>query len=290
MPREFFVTMSTAPKVSVIVPNYNYGQFLPQCLDSIFQQSYKNIEVFVVDGASVDNSIEVIETYAQKYSSLHYLSEKDAGPADAINKGFRHTTGAFLTWLNSDDALDRHAIERVMVEFERNRNLSLVYGSVLNVTNHGAIIGLNKGLKLKAEDLSVFDFVPQTGAVFKRYEDLLLNKDLEWGFDWELWIELSKRGEIRNIDHIVGYCMVTGHGARKSDMIIPRRTLELAGIAWRHSAEFESRVFLSYLAAILGYCFMPLGRLDKNYHKRIVRWVGLLHRIVEGKTEKGIML
>lgn len=282
--------MSPLPKVSVIVPNYNYGRFLPRCLESIRGQTYTNLEVFVVDGGSTDNSIEVIEAYSRTFPDFRYLSEKDEGPADALNKGIHQTTGAFLTWLNSDDALDPLAIERAMTEFERNGRLSLVYGSVLNVTERGAIVELNKGLKLKADDLAVLDFVPQTGAVFKRYDGLQLNKDLEWGFDWVLWIELSKRGEILNIDHIVGYCIVTGHAGRKSDMIIPRRTLELAGIARRSSTGFDIRIVLGYLAAILGYSFMPLRPLDANYHKRIVRWVGRLHRVLCGRSEKGIML
>lgn len=282
--------MSATPKVSIIVPNYNYGRLLPRCLDSVFAQTYKNIEVFCVDGGSTDNSVAVIESYVRKFPDIRYLSEKDEGPADAINKGILHTTGAFLTWLNSDDALDPRAIERAMLEFERNSRLSLVYGSVLNVTEQGAIVGLNKGLKLEPRDLAVFDFVPQTGAVFKRGDGIQLNKELEWGFDWELWIDLAKRGEIRNLDQIVGYCIVTGQAARKSDMIIPRRTLELAGIARRHSEGFDIRIVLGYLAALLGYGFMPLKIIDVNYHKRIVRCVGRISRVFCGKSEKGIML
>lgn len=282
--------MITVPTVSVIVPNFNYGRFLTRCLDSIAAQSYKNLEVFVVDGGSTDNSIEVIDSYAGRIPALRHLSEKDKGPADAINKGICHTTGAFLTWLNSDDALDPRAIERAMAEFERDDRLALVYGSVLDVTDQGVIVRLNKGLKLKASDLAVFDFIPQAGAVFRRYDGLKLNPSLEWGFDWELWIELAKRGEIQNTDHIVGSCIVSGQGKRKSDMIIPRRTLELARIARRHSPGLDIRVVLGYLAAGLGYCLMPLGRVDPNYHKQVIRWVSRLHRVLCGRTEKGIML
>jgi glycosyltransferase involved in cell wall biosynthesis len=282
--------MNTSPKVGIIVPNFNYGRFLPRCLDSLIAQTYANIEVVVVDGGSTDNSLDVIKVYSQRIPTLRFFSEKDEGPADAINKGIRHTTSPLLTWLNSDDALNPFAIELAVAEFEKNNQLSLVYGSVLNVAESGAIVGLNRGLKLKKDDLTVFDFVPQTGAVFKRFENLELNKSLEWGFDWELWIELSRRGDILNINHIVGSCIVAGQDKRKSDMIIPRRTQELARIARKYTKGFDIRIVLAYLAAMLGYGFMPLGFLDVNYHRRIVRWISLLSRILCGKTEKGIML
>jgi glycosyltransferase involved in cell wall biosynthesis len=282
--------MKTPPKVSVIVPNYNYGRFLPRCLDSILSQTYRNLEVFVIDGASTDNSMDIIEAYARNTPFLRFLTEKDEGPADAINKGIRLTTGTYATWLNSDDALDPQTIERAVLEFERNDHLSLVYGSVLNTTDTGTITELNRGLTLKASDLTVFDFIPQTGTVFKRYADLQLDKTLEWGFDWDLWIELAKRGDILNINHIVGYCIVTGNAKRKSDMIIPRRTLELARIARKHSQGLNVRVILAYLAAALGYGCMPLRFVDANYHKRIVRWVGRLNRVICNRADKGIML
>jgi len=276
--------------VSVIVPNYNGGRFLARCLDSLLAQTRTPLEILVVDGASTDNSLAVVETFGRRFASLRCVSERDAGPADAINKGLRQTTGPFVTWLNADDALDPRALEFAMAEFAKDDSLSLVYGSVLNVTEDGAIMALNRGLKLPATDLGEFDFIPQAGAVFRRYEGLRLDASLEWGFDWELWIELAARGEIRNIDRIVGYCIVKGQAGRKSDAVIPRRTLELARIARRHAPGFTFRVSLAYLTAMLGYACSPMAVIDPRYHARIVRWAGRLNRLVRGRTEKGIML
>jgi len=282
--------MTTAPTVSVIVPNYNYGRYLPRCLDSILAQSYQPLEVLVVDGGSRDDSGAIIQDYARRHPSIRWISETDEGPADAINKGIQLTTGTFLTWLNADDALDPRAIEWGMAAFERHPRLALVYGSALNVEENGAIIGLNRGLKLPADDLAAFDFVPQTGALFRRYDALELRKDLQWGFDWDLWIRLAKRGEILNIDHILGSCIVTGHAERKSDMLIPKRTLELARIARSHSPGLNFRIGLAYATAILGYAFSPLRPIDPHYYRRIVRWANRLSRLVLGQTRKGVML
>lgn len=282
--------VSDSRGVSVIVPNYNGGRFLARCLDSLLAQTHTPLEILVVDGASTDNSLAVVETCRRRFAGLRCVSERDEGPADAINKGLRQTTGPFVTWLNADDALEPRALELAMAEFAGGEPLSLVYGSVLNVTEDGAILALNRGLKLPATDLGEFDFIPQAGAVFRRYEGLRLDASLEWGFDWALWIDLAARGPIRNIDHVVGRCIVTGQAGRKSDMIIPRRTLELARIARRHAPGLTFRVSLAYLTAMLGYACSPLGLVDPRYHGRIVRWAGRLNRLVCGRTGKGIML
>lgn len=284
------IAMDATPLVSVIVPNYNYGRFLPRCLDSLRAQTYPNLDVLIMDGGSTDNSLAIMESYARTYPMFRFRSERDKGPANAINKGIGQTSGAFLTWLNSDDALDSRAIESAMAALQQDDRLALVYGSVVNVTEGGEIVALNRGLSLAAGDLAVFDFIPQAGAVFKRYDGLYLDETLEWGFDWALWIELSKRGGIRNLNRIVGSCIVMGQACRKSDMIIPRRTLELARIARRCSPKGDIRIMLAYLAAGLGYALMPLRFIDANYHVRIVRWVGRLQRLVCGASEKGIML
>ncbi len=282
--------MTPTPTVSVIVPNRNHGHFLSRCLDSIRAQTYTTLEVIVVDGASTDSSLAIAASYAKAFVNFRYRSEPDDGPADAINKGIQHTSGAFLTWLNADDALEPHAIERAVAAFTNNPPLSLVYGSVLDVSAQGTIIRLNKGLKRDASDLAVYDFIPQAGSVFRRYDGLQLNKTLQWGFDWELWIDLAKRGPILNIDHIVAQCIVDGNTTRKSDMITPQRTLELARIARNHSPGLNHRVALGYGTAMLGYALRPLRRIDRHYYRKIVRCAGWIHRIIAGRTEKGIML
>ena len=281
---------SSATSISLIVPNRNGGRFLPRCLDSILAQTRPPAEILVMDGASTDDSLSVIASYADVHPTIRFRAEPDSGPADAINKGIRFTTAPLLTWLNADDALDPRALERALTTFENNPKLALVYGSVLNVTAQGAIAGLNRGLNLPAHDLAVFDFIPQAGAVFKRFDGLQLDARLQWGFDWELWIQLAQRGDIHNLDHIVGYCIVEGIADRKSDMLTPRRTLELASIARRHAPGHDVRVGLAYLTAILGYACTPLGMLNPHYHRSIVRAGGRLHRLLCGRIEKGIML
>jgi glycosyltransferase involved in cell wall biosynthesis len=89
------------PKISIVTPSFNQAQFLEATILSILSQNYPNLEYNIIDGGSTDGSVEIIQKYAEH---LHFwCSEPDAGQYDAINKGFAHSTGEIMAWLNSDD-------------------------------------------------------------------------------------------------------------------------------------------------------------------------------------------
>lgn len=96
------------PKISIVTPSYNQGKYLEQTILSVINQKYPNLEYVIIDGGSKDNSVEIIKKYEKHLS--YWVSEKDNGQCDAINKGLKRITGELFNWINSDDYLEEDAL------------------------------------------------------------------------------------------------------------------------------------------------------------------------------------
>ena len=117
------------PLVSIVTPNFNGEKYIEETILSIKNQSYLNIEHIIIDGGSNDLSMEIIQKYEDHID--FFLSEKDKGMYDAINKGFSYSNGEVLAYLNSDDLYDKKCIERVVEVYKRSQSYSLIFGDFL---------------------------------------------------------------------------------------------------------------------------------------------------------------
>jgi len=113
-------------KVSVIMPVYNGEKYIEYAIKSILNQTYKNIQFILVDGGSVDDTMKIVNTYSKDIDLI--ISEKDDGMYDAINKGFHHSDGELMLWLNSDDYLFPRAIETVIELMKEYNDVKWVTG------------------------------------------------------------------------------------------------------------------------------------------------------------------
>src|SRR5258708_1689338 len=109
--------MSRLPKISIITPSFNQGPYLERTMLSVIKQEYPNLEYIVIDGGSTDQSKAIIRKH-QKHLT-YWVSEKDRGQADALNKGFRKSHGSIMGWLNSDDVLLPGTLQFVAELFQR---------------------------------------------------------------------------------------------------------------------------------------------------------------------------
>lgn len=153
--------------ISIITPSYNQGKYLEQTIQSVLNQTHSNIEYLVIDGGSTDNSIDIIKKYEEKIS--YWISESDDGQADAINKGFRHSNGDFVCWVNSDDILYPYYVAKRVQQFKENPNVDMIYGDIeqgVDLSNKR----LRKGRQTSIKDMLKYAKcpIPQQSAMWRR--------------------------------------------------------------------------------------------------------------------------
>ena len=186
--------------VSIITPSYNQAAYLEQTLLSVLDQEYARIEYIVIDGASTDASLQIIKKYESRLA--FWVSEKDRGQADAINKGFARATGDILAWLNSDDYYLAGAVSAVVKIFNENPDAVLVYGNMLAVDEHGRTFNTLNYKQLSLEDLLCFQIIGQPAVFMRRsaLDGLHLDPDLHFMLDHALWIQIARHGRILHAD------------------------------------------------------------------------------------------
>ena len=187
--------------VSIITPSYNQASYLEQTMRSVLGQEYSDIEYIVVDGASTDGSVEIIRRYADRLA--YWVSEKDRGQAEAINKGFARAHGEIVAWLNSDDTYLPGAVTAAVKAFDEHPEAVLVYADMLAVDEHGQTTNTLKYQQLTLEDLLCFQIIGQP-AVFMRRSALEKAGGLDLTFhfllDHLLWIRIAEQGRIVHIN------------------------------------------------------------------------------------------
>jgi glycosyltransferase involved in cell wall biosynthesis len=209
--------LSVHPKISVIVPSFNQGAFIEETFVSLISQEYPNLEIIVIDGGSKDGTVPVIEKYAVSIS--YWISEKDSGQSEAINKGFAKATGDIITWLNSDDCYEPGTLHKVAEAFNTDPSLAVWHGKSLLFGEKRAskVIGLERDIAL--HDYFPFMRFPQPSC-FLRFTELSkvlpVNNSLHYAMDFELIVKiLLNGGKIKRSDDLLSRYRL--HEASKSN-------------------------------------------------------------------------
>jgi glycosyltransferase involved in cell wall biosynthesis len=127
------------PLVSIVTPSYNQAQFLEETIQSVLDQDYEPIEYVVVDDGSTDGSVEIVERYADRLA--WWTAQENRGQVPAVNRGFRHTSGEYMAYLNSDDTLLPGAVSRMVRELESEPKPLLVYGDSQYTDERSVVTG-----------------------------------------------------------------------------------------------------------------------------------------------------
>ena len=181
------------PLVSIVTPSYNQARFLEATLRSVLEQDYPSIEYLVIDGASTDGSVDIIRRYADRLA--WWVSEKDSGQSEAINKGLRRAKGEFIGWLNSDDVYLPGAVRAAVQAFQIHPAAGLVYGDALAIDAEGKEFNRMCARPYSLTDLLSFHIICQPAAFMRRsvLERVnYLNPAYHMLMDHLLWMEMAR--------------------------------------------------------------------------------------------------
>lgn len=186
------------PKISIVTPSFNQGQFIEATIRSILLQNYPNLEYIIIDGGSSDETIEVIKKYNEKIT--FWVSEPDKGQTDAINKGFKKATGDIVNWVNSDDQLVKGALYEVGLNWLTNKFDILIGADRILYQNSEKKITKVDVWKPKPWD-EITDFLTPNGVVIPQSSTFIarslvkelgyLNSELHYLMDWDLYFRIA---------------------------------------------------------------------------------------------------
>ncbi len=201
----------TVPVISVVTPSYNQGRFIDETIRSVISQEGDFfIEYLIMDGGSTDESVDIIKKYDRlikegkwplKCRGIEYrwVSERDRGQADAVNKGLKIAKGEVLGWLNSDDTYLPGALGKALRYFEGNSDVMMVYGEGYHIDESGSIMERYPTEPFDREKFARVCFICQPTVFFRKrvFKEVgPLDAGLQYCMDYEYWMRISERLKI----------------------------------------------------------------------------------------------
>lgn len=188
--------LSEYPVISIVTPSFNQCAFLETTILSVLDQNYPRLEYVIKDGNSADNSVAIIEKYSTR---LHYTeSTPDSGQANAINIGFRNTTGEIMAWLNSDDLLLPGTLHYVAHYFSLHPNVDAVYGHRILIDDFGREIGRWVLPPHDSDIVQWADYIPQETLFWRRslWDEIggSLDESFHFALDWDMLLRFEACG------------------------------------------------------------------------------------------------
>ncbi|MEO8614652.1 MAG: glycosyltransferase family 2 protein [Luteolibacter sp.] len=256
------------PKISIVTPSYNQGQYIEETIRSILLQGYPNLEFHIIDGGSTDNTLEIIRKYEPWVSS--WVSEDDRGQSDAINKGFKRCSGQIFNWLCSDDLLAQGALQAVSALFLEKPGIDVVAGACGFQYDDEPERDCIKQVDWKDWELAPYSGVIWQPSCFFRKELIgrqdLVRTDLHYCMDRELWAYLwSINAKWEWTTDCLSVFRFTG--ANKSTVGGQRIISELDSV---YGAYFDEAVSLPYL---LRRFWLPLVVANLESRSSMVRLI-----------------
>lgn len=246
--------------VSIITPSYNQAPFLEATIRSVLEQDYPELEYIIVDGGSTDGSVDIIQRYADRLA--WWVSEKDAGQTDAINKGFARAKGEVLAWLNSDDTYQPGAVSEAAAYLAQHPEVGLVYGDANFIDQSGRVIGRFPSAQTDYRRLRQgYVHVAQQAAFFR--SELWrqvgpLDPTFYFAMDYDLWVRLAKVSKVAYTPRL--WANFRLHGSGKTVVADDRCWPEMLKVHYRDGGSFFAPIVAKYYARKLAAPFINWRR------------------------------
>lgn len=186
--------MGNLPLVSIVTPSYNQVRFLEQTILSVLNQDYQRIEYIVIDGGSIDGSVDIIRKY--EHQLAYWVSEEDRGQAHAISKGWKRAKGEIIAYLNSDDTyVVPDAVSRAVDALQANPSWGMVYGDCGVIDEASALIGYRPTIPFDMKGLlRLCYYISQPATFFRRSSVEAgggIDETLYYVMDYDLYLRVG---------------------------------------------------------------------------------------------------
>lgn len=230
------------PKISIVTPSYNQGQFIEDCILSVKNQTYKNFEHTIIDGRSTDNTIKILKSYESVYN-MRWVSERDGGMYSAINKGMEMSKGDIIAYLNTDDLYFPWTLQVVIDYFNRHPEVEIIYGDMINMNLQTGKTELVFSPKFNLSLLTRKNFIGQPTVFFRRsviQKIGFFSDDLRLIGDYDYWIRASKQCRISKIREVLATDRIHLKSLRQREL--QRLSEELIYIRKMHVTQKENKL------------------------------------------------
>ena len=241
--------MSERPLVTVVTPSLNRARFIRETIESVLGQSYPRIEYLVMDGGSRDGTLDILRSYGDR---LSWVSERDGGQTQAINKGWRRARGSIIAYLNSDDTYLPGAVETAVAALEAHADAAAVYGEGYHVDEVGRVIEPYPTEPFDMARLAQTCFICQPTVFLRRdvVEGLgYLDESRRYCMDYDLWIRVA---QVSRFVHVPAYLATTRiHAATVTHSLRGPVHAEILDTVYRHFRRVSSHWVYGYAHAVL---------------------------------------
>jgi glycosyltransferase involved in cell wall biosynthesis len=199
-----FQVREGTPNASVVLPTYNQAEFLPQALDGVLNQTWRDYELIVVNDGSTDDTSRILDEYQQRYGFTVIHQENQKLP-QALNAGFHRARGQYLTWTSSDNVMLPHMLETLIDALCSHPQVGLVYADWEIIEEQGIVTGSVQTLDYDRYLLTQVNYINACFLYRRACQDVVGLYDPEYIYaeDWEYWLRISRHFKMMRVPQVL---------------------------------------------------------------------------------------